>query len=193
MLATPEVWPQGKLAIVGPASSGKTHLAHMAAQDDALLINGATLRATQSDASLIIVDNAQAVAGQADREEALFHLHNNTLAAGGKLLILACSAPARWGITLPDLRSRMEATHVVTIAPPEQALLEALLIKQLADGQVIPKPGVTAYLATHMDRSFAAAKGIVSIMEQISRAEKAPATLALAKRALAQWTSDTSL
>jgi len=184
MLAAPETWPQGKLVITGPHASGKTHLVRMFADQHGL----APLTPCDSPTSghsRAIIDDADQVAGEPKGEEWLFHLHNNTLGSGGHLLMTAATAPSRWGIRLPDLASRMQATHIAQITPPDQPLLEALLLKQFADRQVIPKPGVTAYLAKNMDRSFAAAADLVAQMDAISRAEKVPATLGLAKRALA--------
>ncbi|MEM1301787.1 MAG: chromosomal replication initiator DnaA [Pseudomonadota bacterium] len=184
MLAAPQTWPQSKLMIIGPHASGKTHLCHMqATSHEAALLTPCD--SPTSGHQMAIVDNADQVAGDPTAEEWLFHLHNNTLGAGGCLLLSAKTAPARWPIKLPDLSSRLQATHLAPIEPPDQPLLEALLLKQFADRQVIPKPGVTAYLTKHMDRSFAAAAQIVATMDAISRREKVPATLNLAKRALA--------
>ncbi|WP_147125602.1 DnaA ATPase domain-containing protein [Shimia ponticola] len=190
MLAAPASWPQSKLVISGPASSGKTHLSHMHAEaHDVDLLTPCS--SPTSGHSMAIVDDADRVAGNAEAEEWLFHLHNNTLGSGGHLLMTAESAPSRWGIHLPDLASRMQATHIAQIAAPDEPLLEALLLKHFSDRQVIPKPGVTAYLTKHMDRSFAAAATIVARMEAISRAEKVPANLTLAKRALAAVAEET--
>ena len=183
LLSTPDTWPDGKLMVLGPTGSGKSHM--LAMQADAWnvpILSGATLDATRSPAEIVIVDDAQLVAGHA--EETLFHLHNTTLAAGRKLLLAAEKPPSQWGLSLPDLVSRLQATTAVEIDEPDDTLLTALLVKQMGDYGVAPKPGVVPYLAKNMDRSFAAVRDLVDRMERISRAERQPATLKLAQRAL---------
>ena len=95
-MAAPDAWPQGKLVIVGPRASGKTHLLHMQAAQAGLSVL-APMGGPTSGHALAIVDDADSVAGHPEAEEWLFHLHNNTLGAGGRLLLSARSAPARWG------------------------------------------------------------------------------------------------
>ena len=55
-------------------------------------------------------------------EKALFHLLN--LARENRLFVLltAQSAPSRWGISLPDLLSRLNAVPAVEIGAPDEAL-----------------------------------------------------------------------
>ena len=84
----------------------------------------------------ICVEDVERIAGDTVAEEALFHLHNLVLAEGGHLLITASDAPARWGLQLPDLRSRLDATTLATLAPPDDALLAAVIVKLFADRQI---------------------------------------------------------
>ncbi len=56
---------------------------------------------------LVALDHLQAVAGQADWEEALFHLFNRIRDRQSHLLIAADQAPLNTGIRLPDLISRL--------------------------------------------------------------------------------------
>jgi chromosomal replication initiation ATPase DnaA len=64
-------------------------------------------------------------------------------------------------------------------------LLAALLVKQLQDRQLTVLPGVVAYLARHMERSFAAARRIVRELDRASLRARRPITLPLARAVLA--------
>ena len=110
----------------------------------------------------------------------LFHLLN--IAREHKLSILLTSrlAPGDLTIAFPDLRSRLRALPVVHIAPPDQPLLEAVLVKHFADRQLLVEPQVVAYLVRHMERSFAAAASIVAAIDRRSMADKRRVTRALA-------------
>ena len=110
----------------------------------------------------------------------LFHLHNLVLADGHSLLLTGTGAVAHWGITLPDLDSRLRGTLEAAIDAPDDALLSAVLVKLLADRQLMPPPDLIPYLLARMDRSFAEANRIVDLLDRTSLARKRPVTRALA-------------
>lgn len=171
MVSAPESWPEGKLVLVGPKGSGKSHLAGIfRVTHTADLISAATLPATYRTAEqAVIVEDVEDLPQAA--EEALFHLHNNLRAANGLLLLTARTPPARWPIRLPDLASRMQATTAIEIAEPDDALLTALIMKLFDDRQISPKPGLVHYLVKRIERSYAAAAAIVDALDQASMAE----------------------
>lgn len=164
-------WPQGKLALIGPQGSGKTHLAHVWAEQSSARIVGADTLAGADLAALtaagaVALEDAEQVAGDTDAERALFHLHNLLLAEGGALLLTARHAPGDWPLTLPDLQSRMQATATAHLQPPDDALLAALLVKLFADRQLGVDPALVAYLVDRMERSFAAAQALVAALDR---------------------------
>lgn len=171
MVSAPESWPEGKLVLVGPKGAGKSHLAGIfRAARAADLIHASALPATyRTDARAVVVEDAEHLPSSA--QEALFHLHNNLRAANGLLLLTASTPPARWSVTLPDLASRMQATTVIEIADPDDALLSALIMKLFADRQISPKPALVHYLVKRIERSYAAAAAIVGALDQASLAE----------------------
>lgn len=116
-------------------------------------------------------------------EETLFHLCN-LLAASGSLVVTGREAPARWPLRLPDLRSRLEATEVARLEPPDDALLAAVLVKLFADRQLPVGPGVIQYLVSRMDRSFAAAEALVAALDRAGLAGRRPVTARLAAEVL---------
>jgi chromosomal replication initiation ATPase DnaA len=93
-------------------------------------------------------------------------------------------APARWGVALPDLSSRLAALPVVRIAAPDDALLEAVLVKLFADRQVAVAPDVIAYALRHMDRSFAAVRALVAKADAESLAGQRAVTVPLLRNLL---------
>ncbi|HVG48434.1 MAG TPA: DnaA/Hda family protein [Rubellimicrobium sp.] len=177
-------WPDGKLALVGPEGSGKTHLARIwqgltGAERREARDLGADLPAP---GAAVAVEDLETLPRES--ETALFHLHNHLLATGGRLLLTSDRPPARWGIRLPDLASRMQATTVVRLDGPDDALLEALLAKQFADRQLFPAPGVLAFVARRIERSHAAAALAVASLDRASLSEGRKVSLSLARRVL---------
>ena len=182
-------WPGGKLALVGPPGSGKTHLAHVwAAEAGALLLPGAALGgadvAELAAQGRVAVEDAGAVAGNPPAERALFHLHNLVLAEGGRLLLTDTVPPARWPVDLPDLASRLAATAPAVLEPPDEALLSAVLVKLFADRQIAVPATLIPWLATRMERSLAAARDLVARIDARSLAEARPVTRSLAAAVL---------
>ncbi len=182
-------WPQGKLALTGPAGAGKSHLAQVWASESGALVIPAAQLDTDSPRALapgahVVIEDAEAIAGRRPGEEALFHLHNHVLAGGGRLMLTARSAPARWPLVLPDLASRLGATALTTLAAPDDALLAAVLVKLFDDRQLAVPAGVIEYLLRRIDRSFAAAQQIVARIDQRALAQKRPVTRALAAEVL---------
>ena len=171
MVQAPKTWPEGKLALVGPAAAGKSHLAGIfRAARQAQVIAAADLPAGfHTAAPAVIVEDMEHLPQSA--EETLFHLHNNLRAAGGLLLLTSDRPPARWPITLPDLASRMQAATVIEIENPDDALLAALIMKLFADRQIAPKPDLALYLAARIERSYQAAAQIVEALDAASFAE----------------------
>lgn len=181
-------WSSGKLVISGPNGSGKSHLVHVWAN----LSGGKIIEATellQADipalaASPVAVENVHLIAGDAEAQDALFHLHNLVLAEGNTLLLTGVDAPKHWGLTLPDLASRMQGTMNATLSDPDDMLLSVLLAKLFNDRQLIPTPDTIPYLVKHIDRSYAAARALVEDLDRASLSEKKPITRAFASRFL---------
>ena len=181
-------WPGGKMLLVGPDGSGKSHLAHIwAAQVEAVLIDASDL--AQADlpglaaAGAVCVKDAESLAGHPGAETALFHLHNMLLPAGC-LLITATTPPRDWGLALPDLQSRMQAAALTRLEPPDDALLSAVLIKLFADRQITVPPNLIGYLVSRMERSIAAARDMVAVLDARALAAARPVTRALAAEVL---------
>ncbi|MGC3936266.1 chromosomal replication initiator DnaA [Roseobacter sp. EG26] len=179
-----EAAPAGKLVLTGPEGSGKTHLAHVwATKAKAQIISSIDLNEADIPALAqrsIVVEDVPEIAGDADKQNALFHLHNLVLAEDKALLLTGRGAVRDWGITLPDLASRVAAAPSASLELPDDTLLAAILAKLFADKQLTPKRDLIPYLITRMDRSFAAARGLVDRLDTASLAQKRPISRVLA-------------
>ncbi|MFD1341376.1 chromosomal replication initiator DnaA [Litorisediminicola beolgyonensis] len=183
-------WPGGKLVLAGPRGSGKTHLAHVwSAESGALIVSAGDLAGSdipRLTRRALCVENVDRIAGDPEAEEALFHVHNLALAERQPLLMTAASPPSNWGITLPDLASRMMGTQVARLSKPDDQLLTAVLAKLFADRQIVPALDVIPYLVRHMRRSFDMAGQIVSALDQAALGTPKGVTRSLARRVLVE-------
>ena len=169
-LDAPDSWPQRKMLIIGPDGAGKSHLAQIWADEQgAMIVSADTLTPENAPAfaarNATVVEDADRIGGQTEAEAGLFHLHNLLQAEGGLLLLTAHTAPRDWNLSLPDLQSRMEAAPNVRIAPPDDALLAAVLVKLFADRQLEVAPTLVPWLVTRMDRSLDTARRVVARLD----------------------------
>jgi chromosomal replication initiation ATPase DnaA len=177
-------WPHPIIAIAGGEGSGKTHLVHVwreksegriISPDD--LATGVSLPAQGWS---IAIDDAD---GPKD-ERALFHLINRALAGEGWILLTGREPPARWPVSLPDLRTRLAAVPVATLGRPDDRLLTVVLLKLFTDRQLKFDERVVPFLVSRLSRSLAAAVQTVATLDAASLARKAAITPQFAAAAL---------
>lgn len=175
-------WPNpigGVMAICGPEGSGKSRLARIWAERvGAVAIDGA-------EAGLIDLHDLEGRPVLLDRamvadDETLFHLINLAQAPGGTLLLVSRPAPSAWPVTLPDLRSRLDAVVTVPMEAPDDAVLAAMLEARFAERGIRPQKDVIPYLLRRIGRSAAAAADVVERLDALHR----PVTRALAREAV---------
>lgn len=188
-------WPARKMVLTGPEGAGKTHLTHVwAAQAGARILPATDLPEADIPAlaqNHIAIEDAPDIVDNTAAQTALFHLHNLLRDHGHSLLVTGTGALPHWPLTLPDLKSRLQAAVSAELDPPDDQLLAAVLVKQFADRQLAPKPDLIPYLIKRMDRSFAAARDLVARLDAESLAQGKPITLRLAAAILDSFpTSD---
>ncbi|NOX39930.1 MAG: chromosomal replication initiator DnaA [Alphaproteobacteria bacterium] len=182
-------WPLGRAVLVGAAGCGKTHLAHVwQSETGARVIDAKNMSALLSgdfaNIACLVVEDIDRLAGQIEAERALFHLVNMAQAQDVHLLMTSATAPARLDIGLADLKSRLEATQLVAMEAPDDALLSALLIKQFSDRQLLVNPAVITYMLGRMERSARSAQALVSVLDRQALAQKRAITRAMAGEVL---------
>ncbi len=192
MLGHSDRWPQGRLLLVGPEGAGKSHLAAIWTHEAGAAIHqAASLRVAEIDALVpeggaLVIEDADCAAGIAEAETALFHLANLAAARGVRLLLTARVPVRDWGLVLPDLRSRMAAVTAVALGRPDEALLEAVLVKLFADRQLTPAPGAIAALVRRMDRDLGLARRLAAAIDAEALASGRAVTRPLALATLAR-------
>ncbi|WP_213685823.1 DnaA/Hda family protein [Roseicyclus sp.] len=170
-------WPLSKMVLVGPAGSGKTHLTHVFCdQSGARLIAARDIGAFNptdlAETQAIAIEDADQIAGAHAAQEALFHLHNACAHRNVALLVTARSAPARWGLSLPDLDSRMQQAGQLTLAAPDDQLIAAVLVKLAADRQMALTPALLGYILPRIERSLAQARDFIARLDAEALADK---------------------
>ncbi len=184
-------WPAHVAVIVGPPGSGKSHLVEVwrqasgAGRLSAAALTAEAVPGLLASGALALEDVDH---GPLD-QTALFHALNLARQQAGHVLLTATSHPGAWPVTLPDLATRLKLAPVVEIAPPDDALLRAVLVKHFTDRQIAVDEGVIAYLLTRMPRSMAAARALVAEIDRRALEERAEVTRPFVARVLAAFDS----
>ena len=179
-------WPNRIMLLVGSEGSGKSHLAAIwAEQAGARSISAHALTATAVPGALatgaLVVEDLKSP--DVD-ERALFHLMNLAREEEAFVLITARIPASALQFELRDLRSRLRAVPTVSLLPPDDQLFRALIVKFCADRQLAVDETVVSYLATRIERSYAAVRQAVELLDTEALRLGRPVTRALAAELL---------
>lgn len=142
-------WKSHALYLYGESSSGKSHLAYIWAKvNSATIITANNVSPETINSNCVIED----IESSAD-ERSIFHLFNHCRDIGARLLITSRISAYALPFTLPDITSRLRACQQVSINPPDDALLAAILRKQFADRQLLVDDEIISYITTRCERS----------------------------------------
>ena len=157
------LWPVKATILTGPRRSGRTLLARSFVER----VGGR------------LFDEAE----QRDEEE-LFHAWNQAQDTGRPLVMVADQVPPAWAQKLPDLRTRLAVTPVVSIGLPDDALFAALIQLLFADrGLHIPVEALR-FMADRLHRDYWTAERAVEAVDRFAISERARLTLPTIRRAL---------
>ena len=175
-------WPNRIMLLVGPEGSGKSHLAAIWAEQagarstSAHALTAAAVPGALATGALVVEDLRSSDVD----ERALFHLLNLAREDGVFVLMTAREPPSAFQIELRDLRSRLRAVPTVPLLSPDDYLCRALIVKFCADRQLAVDEAIVSYLATRIERSYAAVRKAVEFLDTEALRLGRPVTRALA-------------
>jgi chromosomal replication initiation ATPase DnaA len=178
-------WPGPLTLLLGPAKSGKSHLARIWAGRA-----GAALAGPEEIEALSAAGGAEPlVVEDVDRssydENALFHLLNQSMRDRRPLLMTAREGVAAWPFRTDDLKSRARLAATFTLETSDDIQLSQMFVKLFIDRQVAVDPKVIAYLVARMERSPEEAVILAGMLDEMALARGTAITRALASEALA--------
>ncbi|MBQ0721078.1 MAG: DnaA regulatory inactivator Hda [Gammaproteobacteria bacterium] len=132
---------------------------------------------------LICLDNIQAVAGIAEWEEALFHLFNQVMTAGGRLLISANAAPRALCFQLADLESRLAASTVFQLPQYSEAEKAAIVQFRAARLGLIMSEEALGFLMNRAPRDLHSLIDHLHRLDGFALQYQSKATIPLMKKA----------
>lgn len=156
-------WPVMATILTGPRKSGRSLLGRLfAKKTGGRLIDDADRRA----------------------ETELFHAWNAAQETRRPLLMIADAPPPIWQVRLPDLRSRLGATPVVSIAEPDDALAGAILEKLLNQRNLFVPPDLIAWLLPRIERSYVNLIRVIDALDEAALSRRTRLSVRLARDAL---------
>jgi len=159
------LWPVKATILTGPRRSGRSLLARSFVER----VGGR------------LFDDAQ----QRDEEE-LFHAWNQAQDSGRPLVMVTEDIPPAWSPALPDLKTRLAITPVVSINLPDDELFSALIQLHFADrGLHIPADALR-FMSERLHRDYWTAERAVEAVDRFAIAERARLSLPTVRRALAE-------
>ncbi|MGE4097383.1 MAG: chromosomal replication initiator DnaA [Hyphomonadaceae bacterium] len=180
------VWPSGALALVGPAGSGKTHLALAwaleagARQVSAVAAAADAAAIFRESGGRVLIDDAD---GERD-EDMLWRILDLARAESGAVLLVGAEPPAMWSVGVPDLRSRLASLPVAKLGEPDEALMGVVLRRICREQFIQLSDDAANFLVRRLPRTFAAARQWAAALDrQLVRGAR-PVSLTGAKRAL---------
>ena len=177
-------WPSPVVVLAGPVGSGKSHLASIWREKSGAV----DIHPVAGSNAATIAANGPVVFEDAERqgfdETELFHVINSVRENGHSLLLTSRLWPASWGVTLPDLKSRLKAATVVEIGEPDEELLAQVIVKLFADRQLYIDDKLVGYIVNRMERSLGVAQTIVEQLDRLALARGTRITRVLAAEVL---------
>jgi DnaA family protein len=134
--------------------------------------------------AVVTIDDINAIAGERQWEEALFHLYNRIRDSGARLVVSASNSPANAGFYLPDLISRLGWGPVYQLRPlDDSGKAAALQLRARRRGMQLPDD-VAAYLLKHSARDLPGLFALLDALDQATLTAKRRLTLPFVRELL---------
>ena len=189
ILAFPH-WSEPVTLLVGPAKSGKSHLARIFADRSGARFAGVgdlEELATQGGQGPLVVEDVDRL----DYDEAgLFHLLNQSLRDGRPILLTAREDVANWPLATDDVRSRARRATAFTLELTDDIQLSQMFVKLFGDRQIRVDPRTIGYLVARMERSTEEVVLLVDLMDRLALAKGSAITRSIAAEALDRRRAD---
>jgi DnaA family protein len=133
---------------------------------------------------LICLDDIDAIAGQIQWEEALFHLYNRLYDTPHRLIVTASCSPNEIQIQLPDLKSRLMSGipfHLQALSDEQKS--QALICQAKSRGMSLSQD-VAQFLIRRLSRDMGALLSQLEILDQASLTAKHTLTLPFVRKVL---------
>ncbi|CAN5852138.1 DnaA regulatory inactivator HdaA [soil metagenome] len=158
-------WPVMAVVLTGPRKSGRSLLAR--------------IFAAKSGGE--IIDDAER-----QSETAIFHAWNRAQETRHPLVVVADAAPPEWSIKLPDLRSRLTASPIARIGPPDETLMQALFERLFLRRGLDARPDLIQWLILRVERSHIALLRTIDVLDQAVLERHRRLSIPLARATLAE-------
>jgi DnaA family protein len=133
---------------------------------------------------LVCLDDMDAIAGQRQWQEAIFHLYNRTREQGGSLIVSSNAAPAGLQLCLPDLRSRLGWGLTYQLKSlDDQQRLQALQLRAQQRGCEMPDE-TGRYLMRRLPRDMPALFDLLDQLDEASLVAQRKLTVPFVKSVL---------
>ena len=166
-------WENNFLNISGEKFSGKTHLANIflkkfnGVKIESNLLNNESLKEIKLHQNIILEDL------NLDINEKLIYTLFNIADQDNKFLVITSSEPvAEIGFKLEDLKSRTKNCLLAKIENPDDELMFALILKNLADRQIILDKKLIDFIIKRVERSYGKIFEFIYKIDKISLKKK---------------------
>ena len=179
-------WPGKWINVYGTKGSGKTHLSKILEKKigKILIINenqitNKTLE-TINELECLIIDNFQNNINQ----NLLYSIFNQSKQLENYIVINSTIPINRIGISLKDLKSRINSFVYVGIELPTDELLMVIISKYFSDKQIAPNPKITEYIIKNVERSYEKMFKLLKVVDDLSLSTGKSININLIKKAL---------
>jgi len=183
ILAFPH-WPDPVTLVIGPAKSGKSHLARIFADRSGARFAGTDdleLLAAEGGTAPVVVEDVDRL----DYDEAgLFHLLNQSMREHRPILLTAREDIANWPLATDDVRSRARRAAAYTLELTDDIQLSQMFVKLFGDRQIKVDPRIIGYLVARMERSAEEVVILADLMDRLALAKGTAITRSVAAEAL---------